>query len=414
MTSGQAIEAALRQTCAALLAMRSESAETALAVQFIKRYRQLDDAARRRFFLHLATDQGPDPDLVGAAIAAYRDDPSPGNSVALAAAAEPARQRIIRAVNVAPGATRALVGLRADLLAAIAAAGPGDEREALEAVDADLLHILRSWFNRGFLELRRLDWSTPTAILERLISYEAVHEVSGWDDLRRRLAADRRCFGFFHPALPDEPIIFVAVALTRGRAASIQAVLDDDVDETLEGVDHAMFYSISNCQAGLRGVSFGHFLLQRVTEALRAELPQLTTFATLSPIPGLREWISEARPGLASHLDPVEAPLRSLADELRDDLATAAVDYLVVAKRGAYPRDSVARFHLRNGARIEALNHWGDSSTKGWLESAGMLVNYLYDPDSLAAQHEAYVDDGTVAISPSIAAVADREGRPTA
>ena len=272
----------------------------------------------------------------------------------------------------------------------------------LRPVERDLTHILTSWFNRGFLELRQLDWTTPAHILEKLIEYEAVHEIQGWSDLQRRLAPDRRAFGFFHPALPDEPIIFVQVALTRGMASSIQRLLSSEPAPLDEDTDSAIFYSITNCQRGLAGISFGNFLIKRVTATLRAELPDLVTFATLSPIPGFAKWLADAQAnGSLAAIDPVD----------QNAMEAACAQYLVGARRGTLPLDPVARFHLRNGARVERLNWQGDTSDKGTRESHTLLVNYLYSGQDLEANHDALVLDGVVIASPTVVAAAGSHDR---
>jgi malonyl-CoA decarboxylase len=281
--------------------------------------------------------------------------------------------------------------MRADLLRL------RDER--LAPAEGDLAYLLASWFNRGFLELRAIDWNTPAETLEKLIEYEAVHEIRGWDDLRRRLAADRRCYGFFHPSLPAEPLIFIEIALVHGLATRITDVIDapvpdDENDITdpdgLDPADTAIFYSITNCQAGLRGIPLGDFLIKQVTEELQATVPSLVRFSTLSPVPGLRRWVDAE--GIAA--DPSDDGLRALTAR-----------YLLTAKRRGEPFDPVARFHLRNGARLEQINVGGDPSAKGEAESFGVLVNYLYDLDTLAENHEAYVNERRVAHSPAVGAL---------
>ena len=291
--------------------------------------------------------------------------------------------------------------MRADLLRTL------DGHPERAGIDADLVHLLRSWFNRGFLVLQRIDWRTSAAVLERLIAYEAVHQIHGWDDLRRRLAADRRCYAFFHPALPDEPLIFIEVALTRRLAGNVQALLDlrAPVADPAEA-RWAMFYSITNCQTGLRGVSFGNFLIKQVVEDLSREFLRLRKFATLSPIPGFRSWLSStprrmsgelAAAGIASR-DQLMALSSSLADEIRRLCAY----YLVREKRGRAPLNSVARFHLANGARLARLNWMGDASAAGIAASLGMTANYVYRIAEVETNHEAYATNFDVARSLTI------------
>ena len=281
-------------------------------------------------------------------------------------------------------------------------------------MDDDFAHLLGSWFNRGFLVLRRIDWSTPADILERIIRYEAVHAISDWGELRRRVQpADRRCFAFFHPSLVDEPLIFVEVALTREIPASIQDLLADGREVLApEQATTAVFYSISNCQPGLKGVSFGSFLIKQVVEELSRDLPGLETFVTLSPAPGFGAWLDRALDDPSVGVDP--APLRVLrqggeppppaaVEGLRPALLSLGAAYFLNAKTASgRPLDPVARFHLGNGARLERLNWPGDTSPKGLREAAGLMVNYLYDLRHIEANHEAYANDGVVVAADAV------------
>ncbi len=383
--SAREIDLVIAQTTKALLRLRGETAATSLATQLTRRFSALDDEGIDTYLTFLLTDLGPDSADVDAAIKAYKDDPSQDAIADIADATESPRLRLFRTVNTAPSGISCLLAMRAELL---------DRRKTmpeLRPVERDLQHLLRSWFNRGFLELRQLDWQTPAHILEKLIEYEAVHEIQGWGDLRRRLAPDRRSFGFFHPSLPDEPIIFVEVALTRGMASSIQTLLTTEPEPIDDDTDTAIFYSITNCQRGLSGISFGSFLIKRVSAHLQNEIPQLATFATLSPIPGFAKWLAEQ--------DPID-----VADQTA--LTSACATYLLGAKRGQLPLDPVARFHLRNGARLERLNPQGDTSDKGTAESHGMLVNYRYSGQDLEANHDALVLDGVVIAHPDVIAAA--------
>jgi malonyl-CoA decarboxylase len=288
----------------------------------------------------------------------------------------------------------------------------------LKLLDADLKHLFASWFNRGFLELRRIDWQSPAAVLDKLITYEAVHEIQGWEDLKRRLAPDRRCFGFFHPALPGEPLIFVEVALVEGLAAAVQPLLAPDGDEDAAReraarADTAIFYSISNCQDGLRGVSFGNFLIKQVVEELKAELPRLTRFSTLSPVPGFRRWLEKRLTAAEGTEAGLLAPLKTdgwwldaaQGEALRRPLMRLCATYLTGPSGQKGPADPVARFHLGNGARLERINWLGNVAPRGIEESYGIMVNYLYDPEMIEANHEAFAHDGTVAHSPEVDAV---------
>ncbi len=379
----------IQQTAHALLRLRGETAELSLATQFVKRFAALDSNGIDTFLVFLLDEFGADGDAIDRAIQAYQETGGQPALADLADATESNRLHLFRRINVAPGGISCLLGIRAAML---------DRRQnmpELRPVERDLLHLLRSWFNRGFLELRRLDWTTPAHILEKLIEYEAVHEIQGWTDLQRRLAPDRRAFGFFHPSLPDEPIIFVEVALTTGMASSIQTLLDSEPEIVDDNTDSAMFYSITNCQAGLRGISFGSFLIKQVTAELQAELPQLHTFSTLSPIPGFATWLETEK---AEH-GPIDITDRSTVEAI-------CARYLVCARHNNLPVDPVARFHLRNGARVERLNWQGDTSEKGQRESHSMLVNYRYSDQDLEANHDALVLDGVVIASPEVIALA--------
>jgi malonyl-CoA decarboxylase len=311
---------------------------------------------------------------------------------------------------MAPGGTGALMAMRSEI-----ASWLRGEPE-LKLLDADLKHLFASWFNRGFIELRRLDWQTPAAVLEKLIAYEAVHEINGWDDLRRRFAPDRRCFAFFHPALPGEPLIFVEVALVQGLATAMPPLLARETDEEAARAqaaraDTAIFYSISNCQDGLRGVAFGNLLIKQVVEELKAEFPQLKRFSTLSPVPGFRRWLGQR---LANGSDPDAALLPQLesggwwndpaqSEKLRAPLLRLCARYLT--QKPSIRIDPVARFHLGNGARLERINWLGNSAPRGIQESFGIMVNYLYDHDSIEDNHEAFVRDRIIVRSPDVDAL---------
>jgi malonyl-CoA decarboxylase len=402
----------LESLCRALLSRRGEASGVALAKAVLDRYAREPIPARLAFFRLLADSFDPDPTRIRAAWEAYAQDASPEHLRRLLEAVEPPRQELFRRLNLAPGGTAALVHLREDLIRH----GGVDAR--LRKVDDDFAHLLGSWFNRGFLVLRHIDWSTPANVLERIIRYEAVHEIQGWDDLRRRVEpSDRRCFAFFHPSLVDEPLIFVEVALTRAIPTSIQSLLTEE-REPLPAAEAttAVFYSISNCQLGLRGVSFGNFLIKQVVEELSRELPALTTFVTLSPAPGFAPWLDKAladpaRFGIESldlaslaalqtpswHTDP------GLAERLRPIMLRLAATYFLSAKSaGGKPRDPVARFHLGNGARLERLNWLADTSAKGLREARGLMVNYLYDLRFIEANHETFANDGTVVASDAV------------
>ncbi|MGA0234149.1 MAG: malonyl-CoA decarboxylase [Alphaproteobacteria bacterium] len=380
-----------------MLRRSGEASGSALALELIEEYQTLDRAKRAELFQGLLDDFGPDTELLQTVIAAYQDDPSPRSAEGFLKAAESRRLDLFRLINTVPGGTRFLIKMREDLFVALR------DNPDLKPVDRDFEHLFGFWFNKGFLELRQLDWETPAYILEKLIEYEAVHEIRDWNDLRRRLQSDRRCFAFFHPALPGEPLIFVEVALTSGLASSIQAVLNEPVAEPGEKVDTAIFYSISNCHTGLRSVSFGDSLLKQVVGLLQDEIPTLKKFATLSPVPGFMRWLAQENAQLADIVKSVAMTDGSQAlEEHRELLMRQCAKYLLYAKRGIYPADPVARFHLRNGAILHAM-HWGaDTSERGLRQSGGIMVNYLYEQAKLVNNHEAFVGTGMIPSSADI------------
>ena len=399
----------IRELSLALLRTKGEASVVTLARRTLDAFARLDTAGRDAFFEFLRTDLGAEQAALDAAVERYRASQDPETAAALAAAAEPRRQELLRLMNTAPDGTRDILAMRVALLDAL------PRRPELKLVDDDFVHMLRSWFNRGFLDLHRIDWRTPALILEKIIAYEAVHQILDWEDLRRRLEADRRCFGFFHPSLPDEPLIFVEVALCKGLAESVTDLLFGQVEPDLDA-DSAIFYSISNCQRGLAGVSFGNFLIKQVVRELAAEIPKLRRFATLSPAPGFRKWLTrEAREGrLPAGPSSGEATLDGIessdwqadaapGEHLRADLTRLCAHYLLRAKRGNHPLDPVARFHLRNGARLERINWMSDPSPAGMRQSVGLMVNYVYDESTVVANHEAYVNEGRIAHAREVA-----------
>lgn len=409
----------------ALLSTHGEASGVALARVLLDRWNAMSESGRLEWFLMLARELGPDQQALKDAVAAWLDVPTPGNAGRLHQAAEPRRQELFRRMNMAPGGTALLVRLRESLLDLL------PQHPELAAVDDDLLHLLASWFNRGFLTFGRVDWHSPAVLLEKLIAYEAVHPFRGWDDLRRRLGPDRRCFAFFHPALPDEPLIFVQVALTQGMADRVAPFVDPDRPfEDPAKADTAIFYSISNCQKGLRGVSFGSFLIKQVAAELQREWPSLLTFATLSPVPGFRRWLASLVKGLPAAgeqdearkiLVEVAAGLErpgwqeepETAKALRGPLSALCAHYLTQAKRpDGSPLDPVARFHLGNGARLERIDWLGDTSPNGLRQSAGLMVNYAYRLDRLEQNHEAYVNDGRVVAARGVLSLAKQAPLP--
>ena len=371
----------LADHCEALLSRTGEASAVAQAAGIIEGIEALDEVGFREFATLLATRFDPDPEEVRAAAEDYALDPTSANLAVLQELAEPPRQEVLRRLNLAPGGTAKLVRIRERLLPLL------KDTPALRRIDADFRHLFASWFNRGFLVMQPVDWSTPADILEKIIRYEAVHAIDSWDELRRRLAPpDRRCFAFFHPAMPSEPLIFVEVALTREIPAAIGDVLTED-RAALAAVEAttAVFYSISNCQRGLAGVSFGNFLIKQVAQDLSRDLPNLTTFVTLSPVPGLMRWVeAQAERGQQAAVQALEG---------QGDMIGLAATYLLTAKRDdGQPLDPVARFHLGNGAILRQLNPMADPSPRGMAQSGGVMVNYLYDLGTVEENHEAYAE----------------------
>lgn len=398
----------LAAQCEHLLSSRGEASGLALAHDILNQWQNLNDEEQTAFMQMLLQRFGADDERIERAIAAYQTDKTPKNLARLHLYAEPKRQELIRRLNAAPKGTAKLVQMREKLLKRL------NKIPELEAVDADFTHLFTSWFNRGFLQLRSIDWTTPAHILEKIIQYEAVHEIRNWNELRSRLApADRRCFAFFHPQLTDDPLIFVEVALTHSMPDNIADVLNDDREPlNLKDADTAVFYSISNCQDGLRGISFGNFLIKQVVEELRRELPQLKTFVTLSPVPAFANWLKQADdPDGELQLDFLRTQIAK-PDWYGDEISKNAIEPLfkriaahyfinVRDKRGRVV-DPVARFHLGNGARLERLNFIGDLSKRALHQSHGLMVNYLYKLDDIERNHEAYAEPGTVIAAPEI------------
>ena len=400
------------ELCELLLSSHGEASGTAIARDIVARWETFDPAARLGFMTMLLDGFGPDETRLEAAIDAYRGERTPRSLHELHEAAEPRRQELIRRLNLAPNGVAALVSMREALL------GMKAEQPALEAVDADFAHLLGSWFNRGFLVLRPINWNTPANILEKVIRYEAVHEIDSWDELRSRLAPeDRRCFAFFHPQLVDDPLIFVEVALMRTTPSAISEVLEEGRELVpAEQATTAVFYSISNCQIGLRGISFGNFLIKQVVEELRRELPRLETFVTLSPVPGFSEWLARERnTGASAVLDEDDRRRLDLLDDaqwsalpekvetVRPAMMNAAAWYfLKVRNRHGKVADPVARFHLGNGARLVKINVLGDRSARAMSQACGLMVNYLYKPEDIEANHEAFATRGEVATVPAL------------
>lgn len=392
-TSGEADVIALADR---LLNEDSEAESLISAIEFLDAYEAIPPDAQPGVFTQMLNRYDADRAALDKAIEAYQDG-KPDAARSLHFAAEPRSQELIRRLNRVPGATARLVNMRADLLRAAAS------DKTLKALDRDFQHLFSSWFSRGFLEIRRIDWNTPARILERIIAYEAVHEITGWDDLRQRVAdPDRRLFAFFHPAMPSEPLIFVEVALTKtipNAIGPIIAAKREMIDPASARV--AVFYSISNCQKGLRGVSFGNFLIKQVVAELQDELPGLRTFVTLSPVPGLRGW--------------AEDPENNLPDKMRktldaptpEDTRHLAAWYLTKARRATNTAfDPVAHFHLGNGAELHQIHAEADTSANGRANAWGVMVNYLYDGDKIEANHDAYAAEGKIIAASAVRALA--------
>jgi malonyl-CoA decarboxylase len=373
-----------------LLESCGETQGTLTATRLAAALASLDDETAQAYDLWLVDKLGPDAAMLGASIERWLERPDAAHAAQLTRSAEPRRQELLRRLNTAPCGTRHLVDWRARLLRQLA------QCPVLAPLEADLRHLLASWFNRGFLTLRPITWDSPARLLERLIAHEAVHNIAGWSDLRGRLEGDRRCYGFFHPALPDTPLIFVEVALTDHVSEAIAPLLDHPSSRTApDRPSTAIFYSISNCEPGLRGLQFGNFLIKQIVADLKAEFPTLTTFATLSPIPGLVRWL--------------DAGGRSLSREGDDPRRLCALYLTGSAPDGTpgRPRDPVAAFHLGNGAELWRINPHADVSPKGISQSEGMMVNYVYREQNLVANHERFAQHGHVARSREVAALID-------
>ena len=382
------------------------------ARQLLDRYTELSDEQKLDFFQHLEKSYNADESLVRDAFNRYSRNPSSASLNELSKTAEPKRHELLRRLNSTPDATHDLVEMRTDLLKCLA-----DDQD-LKSVDDDFIRLFTSWFGRGFLVLQTINWSTSAAILDRIIRYEAVHEIKDWDDLRSRIdPPNRRCFAFFHPALTDEPLIFVEVALSVGVPNSIASILETEVPSVDMNVDYttATFYGISNCQPGLKNISFGNFLIKQVVQELQVEFPSIKSFVTLSPVPGFQSW-------LTSQIDDEFKELRDLQSELNQTaksaesvrinselIRKAVFNYLTKVKKGKYPADPVARFHLGNGASIYQLNVGADLSVKGLDQSWGTMVNYLYDLNDIEENHEFYATEGEIKFNDKLKALLIKE-----
>jgi malonyl-CoA decarboxylase len=411
----------MKPLCHQLLSHRGEVKQVALAQRIIELYGGMDSNQQLAFFEMLARDFGPDEPALKRALEEYREVANPARASALFAAIEPLRQELFRRINTAPAGTENLLAMRADLLRLLRRC------PNLRVLDTDLKHLFKSWFNPGFLRLERIGWHTPARVLEKLIRYEAVHEINGWPDLRRRLEADRRCFAFFHPALSEEPIIFLEVALTRGLALKLDPLLDICAPVLpVEQANTAVFYSINNCLDGLRGIPLGSFLIKQVVDELSAELPRIRCYSTISPLPGFahalhdqqdqngftRERLSRLLGDFAGELtaragnsDPIDALFLLLKDPvacskvLSPPLHRLALVYLTRLRADGKPYDPVARFHFANGARLELIDTFANRRPYGLQQSYGVMVNYRYISWELERNHERFVQGGDMRIS---------------
>jgi malonyl-CoA decarboxylase len=371
--------------CHAVLSRKGEATGLALAGSVVASWHALDASEHLAFFRSLIEEFGPDRARLDQAIMDYQSSNDESFAMALHQAAEAKRQELFRRMNAAPNGLQTLILMREALRKLLR------DHPELKPIDQDLVHLFTSWFNKGFLRLERINWQTPAAVLEKLIQYESVHEIQGWEDLRRRLAEDRLCFAYFHPVIPDEPLIFVEVALVQGMADAIGPLLDTPPAPPTSA-DTAVFYSINNCQPGLAGVSFGNLLIKQVVSVLQAEHPKLKRFVTLSPIPGLRRW-----------LDTEGQECLSLFEASTDhaELKPVVAKYLT-SGQGAKLKDPVARFHLGNGATLERINANADLSSRGQKQSFGFMVNYLYELDAMVSNHEQLMETGEIATSKDV------------
>jgi len=385
--------------CQMMMESDGEYSSLLLAERILAAYEGLTAAQRIDFFNVLFEDYDIDIEQVKAAIEKYEAKPNAYNLVRLTTVSEPQRQELFRRINLSTNGTRRLVKMREHLLTAMR------DHPQFKRIDTDFHHLFNAWFNRGFLVMEPLDWTTPAHILEKIIAYEAVHEIESWSELRRRLEpADRYCYGFFHPSMGDDPLVFVEVALTDHIPRSIGEILQREDDTELpENASCAIFYSISNCHRGLAGVSFGNFLIKQVATSMKLRFPQLKTFSTISPAPGFRSWLDSAAAqdkGLAGTASDFGV---DASEKVRNKLEKVAAQYFLQEKddRGK-PLDPVARFHLKNGAILERINILGNPSAKGMKDSLGTMVNYVYDLSKVEHNHENYVRSDKVICSSQV------------
>ena len=403
----------LLKLCEDLISHKGVASGIALAREVVTRYGALTQKEKLTFFKDLQKRTGPNLKEISKIAATFAANPTEDGLIELRKNIRSDRRRLFSRMNMAPNGTQAIVNMRADLLGFISL------HPELKSIDSDLRILLTTWFNPGFLILKKINWDTEASVLEKIIRYEAVHNIENFNDLKKRLVADRRCLAYFHPALDDEPLIFVEVALTRGISSSIQAIISEESDLDGDG-NTAIFYSINNCQRGLSGIPLGNFLIKMVVKQIAVELPSIKTFSTLSPIPGFADWLKmEIESGKSEFIPAKELKiLRMIEDndwfidkkkcnELKKPLINASANYLVSVKRKDKPSNAVARFHFGNGAQLYRINWMGNTSQQGIDESFGLMVNYLYDLKQIESNHEAYVQRGKLAVSKSIRSLVD-------
>jgi malonyl-CoA decarboxylase len=388
----------IESLCAMTMASDGEYSSLLLAERILTAFEKLDNEAKVDFFSLLHTEYDIDIEGVKAAVSEYERSPDARNLLQVTGAAEPRRQELLRRINLAPESTRRLVKMREHLLRIMR------EKPELKKIDTDFHHLFNAWFNRGFLLMQPIDWTTSAHILEKIIAYEAVHEIENWAELRSRLEpSDRYCYGFFHPSMDDEPLVFVEVALTDEIPRGIGEILHREADSQPENPSCAIFYSISSCHSGLSGVSFGNFLIKQVATSLQMRFPQLKKFSTISPAPGFRKWLEQQAEESTEIAELIGDFFTEADDDAKSQLEKLAASYLLEQKteRGQ-PLDPVARFHLKNGAILERINILGDPSENGMKQSFGTMVNYVYNLAKVEENHEEYVRNNQVISSSSV------------
>lgn len=396
--------------CKDLVSHKGAASGMALARAVVSRYQSLNDQEKLSFFQLLLKDYGPDMKSIKKVANEFTINPDENSVDTLRKSLKSKRLELFSRMNMAPDGTEAIVDLRKDLLQFI------KNNPGLKAIDNDLKSLLKSWFNPGFLVLRRIDWETEASILEKIIRYETVHNIENWDDLKQRLVENRRCFAFFHPALEDDPLIFVEVALTKGIAGSMQAIFEQGTKDNTK-YDSAIFYSINNCQRGLRGIPLGNFLIKRVVAEIAQEIPSINKYSSLSPVTGFSKWLIKQTNLEKTQNPEIDKMMLMLLNKenwhkdtraiskLKKRLLKACAHYLINEKKKGKPINSVARFHFGNGAELYRINWMGNTSAHGLEDSFGIMVNYRYDPRHIESNHENYVRYGELSVSKSAKAL---------